>query len=377
MIVCLTAFLIGILQDDIRTPVPEKPFECAHARSYSFDASGKRMICVNQRSELLKWNEKSEDPIVTTLEKKANASVFDRTPMSAILVNDGTEIILFYHDSRVQVWNFDTGLKIKDLENEALGLGYARLSPNGKLVGCLSRGSDGKSNSIRFWNTRDWSTAESIDSTERINDFCFTSDSTKVLACVGHPTDQKNLGFTGILAFDLESMREVERVDFGEGFPIRIAVSADSRWVATGGGDAVPVGPNSRRLSGHLRVFDWQNKKFLKELYTLESDYVRCLQFSPDSRFLFAGAQALDAANRSFAGQVRAFRTKDWDSEWAVDIGLGNPHELVVSPNGKDILAPDYNSLKILDAKSGTLRGTKLTFKFFPEDQSKVHHKGG
>ena len=143
MIVCLTAFLIGILQDDIRTPVPEKPFECAHARSYSFDASGKRMICVNQRSELLKWNEKSEDPIVTTLEKKANASVFDRTPMSAILVNDGTEIILFYHDSRVQVWNFDTGLKIKDLENEAFrSIGRRRCSPGWT---CSSRKKTGSS----------------------------------------------------------------------------------------------------------------------------------------------------------------------------------------------------------------------------------------
>ncbi len=370
----ILALLLGPVDDnDVRTTVPTNPFECAHARSFCFDNTGRRLLCVTQRGELLVWNDNGERPVVTTLENKPGGRVFDRAPMSAVLAAGSAEVVLFYLDGRVQVRRIDTGLKVRDLESDRKDFGYAHSSPDGKLVACLSHARAGNSSAILFWNTRDWTTAGRIESTERINDFCFAVDGRQAFACVGHPTDQKPLGFTGIVAWNLATKQETGRIEYGTGFPIRIAVSPDARWVATGGGDAVPVAVNARSLSGHLRIFDWEAKKFVTEPYTLASDYVRAVQFSPDSRSLYSGSFSTPPGGGQYIAAIRAFRVGSvrpvWIPLWEATLGNGNPHELSVSPNGNDILVPDSRNLQIVDAKDGTARGTKLTFRFYPEDR--------
>jgi len=358
------ALLLGPVDDnDIRIKVPTNPFECAHARSFRFDKTGRKLICVTQRGELLAWNDDGDTPVVAVLERKPGA------PMSAVLAAGATEVVLFYFDGRIQVWNIDTGLKVKDLESDRKDFGYAHSSPDGELVACLSYGRDGNSSAILFWNTRDWTSAGRIETPERINDFCFTADGRQVVACVGHSTDQKHLGFTGILAWNLASKKETSRIEYGTGFPIRIAVSPDARWVATGGGDAVPVAPNARNLNGHLRIFDWEHKKFVAEPFTLATDYVRAVQFSPDSKYLYSGLYSTPPGGGQYIAGIRAYRVGDWASEWDTTLGNGNPQELSISPNGKDILVPDSANLQIVDAKGGTVRGTKLKFRFYPEDR--------
>jgi WD40 repeat protein len=284
--------------------------------------------------------------------------------MSAVVAHGGRDVVIFYYDGAAHVWSVETGTKIKELEGDRRDFGYAHASPNGDLVACLSYGREGKSSAILFWNTSDWTSAGKIETSERINDFCFTADSQEVRACVGHPTDQRFLGFTGIIGWNVASKEEVGRIDYGPGFPIRVAVSPDGRWLATGGGDAIPVSPIARNLSGHLRIFDWKLKTFVKELYTLPSDYVRAVQFSPDSQHLYSGSYiAPPMGGESLAG-IKAFRVEDWVAEWTATLGGGNPHELTISPNGKDILVPDSRHLQIIDAKDGAVRGAKLTFHF-------------
>ena len=359
--------------NDVRTKVPTNPFECAHARSFRFDKTGRRIMCVTQRGELLVWNDNGESPVVTTLERTPGGGVFDRAPMSAVLVAGRAEVVLFYLDGRVQVRSIDTGRKIKDLESDRKDFSYAHSSLDGELVACLSHGRQGNSSAILLWNTRDWTTAGKIESAERINDFCFTADGRQVLACVGHPTDQKHLGFTGIVAWNLATKQDAGRIEYGTGFPIRIAVSSDARWVATGGGDAVPVAVNARSLSGHLRIFDWKDKKFVTEPYTLASDYVRAVEFSPDSRSLYSGSFSTPPGGGQYIAGIRAFRVgsvrRVWIPLWDATLGNGNPHELSVSPNGMDILVPDSGKLQIVDANDGAVRGAKLTFRFYPEDR--------
>ena len=369
----IIALSLGQVDDkEFRTKVSANPFECAHARSFHFDKTGRRLVCVTQRGELLVWNDNGESPVVTGLEKKPDGHIFDRAPTSAVLPAGGAEVVLFYRNGRVQVWSTDAGLKTKDLESDRKDFGYAYSSPDGELVAGLSHGREGNSSAILFWNTKDWSSAGSIETAEKLNDFCFTADGRQVLACVGHPTDQKHLGFTGVVAWNLATKKEADRIEYGSGFPIRIAVSPDGRWVATGGGDAVPSGVNARSLSGHLRIFDWESKKFVTEPFTLATDYVRAVQFSPDSRSLYSGLYSLRGGNEYTAG-IRAFRVgsirRVWIPLWEATIGKGNPHEFSVSPNGNDILAPVSGGLQIVDAKDGTVRGAKLKFRFYPEDR--------
>lgn len=352
----------GLVQaDETRVVVPAEPVECGHFRAGFFDATGRKLICITQRGEMLVWkgdgeNNSGDRPLVTNFDQKADPGDFGRAPMSAVLAGND-QIVLFYLDGRVQVWNVETGMKVRDLECDRKQFGYSYLSPDGQVVGVLSYAKEGESSAILFWNTRDWTPAGRIEVADRIYDFCFAAKGSLVLACVGYPTDEKEKGFTGIMSWNLDTKEEMASVEYGSGFPIRITASPDGRWVACGGGEAVPVRPNARNLSGHLRVFDWSDKDVAteKELYTLPHDYVRAVRFSPDSKFLYSGANS----------ELRAFRTSDWlGLDWEEKVGGDNPHEIVVSPNGKDILVPTSRSLKIIDAKDGTVRGSKLTFKF-------------
>jgi WD40 repeat protein len=375
MIPVLTIIAIGFSQlddNDVRVNVPATPFECAHARSFRFDKTGRQLTCITQRGELLVWKDNGESPSVTALEKKPGCQIFDRAPMSAVLTARSTDVALFYYDGRAQVWSADMGMKVKDLESDRKDFGYAQSSPDGELAACLSYGREGTTSAIMFWNTRDWTTAGRIETTDRINDFCFTADGRQVMACVGHPTDQKHLGFTGIVTWNLATRKEEGRIEYGTGFPIRIAVSADGRWVATGGGDAVPIRENARRLSGHLRVFDWEGQKFHAEPYTLETDYVRAVQFSPNAKTLYSGSYSTPPGGGQYVAAIRAFRVSGarrlWIPLWEATLGNGNPHDISVSPNGKDILVPDSGKLQIVDAGDGSVRGAKLTFRHYPED---------
>ena len=139
--------------------------------------------------------------------------------------------------------------------------------------------------------------------------------------------------------------------------------------MATGGGEAVPVGANSRRLSGHLRVFDWEKKIPMADLYTLPSDYVRTVNFSPDSKRIYAGSFSYRDDGRSVA-ELRAFTTEDWREAWTAKLGSSNPHDHTVSPDGMMIVVADYDRLNVVDALDGSVKGQLLRFRFYPEDRS-------
>jgi WD40 repeat protein len=349
--------------EDVRVKPPAKPFACAYSHGFCFDAGGRSILGVTQRGELLFWNGESngesEGPIVTKLEKKPAGDIFNRRPTSLLLAKDGREAILFYSDGSVQVWLTSMGAKVKELMCDRGNLIYARLSADGSLAAVASRGQEGEASAILFWNTRDWTRAGAIEHADPINDFCFSPDGREVIACVGYPSDQKELGFTGILAWNIETKKETGRIEYGSGFPIRIDASSDGRWIATGGGDAVPVAPDARSLSGHLRIFDWEAKKLVCEPYTLASDYVRAVRFSPDAKQLYGGADP----------GVRAFSGEDWQLLWTAELGAGNPHDIAVSPNGMDLLVPNSDKLQLVDAKDGSVRGSLLEFRFYPEDK--------
>ncbi len=354
---------------DLRISAPANPVSLAHARSFGFDPTGRQLIGVTQSGELLAWKDNAENPVVTMLREKVGDD-FRQSPASVVLTNGGRDVAVFYFSGKPEVWTLGGGAKTKELESDRGGFKRAYSSPDGELVAALSSIGEGETSAIVFWRTHDWAIAGAIETPERINDFCFTADGEQVLACAGHPTDQKHLGFTGIVSWNLASKEETGRVEYGSGFPIRIAASADGRWVATGGGDAVPVGRRGgRSLSGHLRVFDWTRKPFLAELYTLPSDYVRSVQFSPDSKFLYSGAYSVSSEGGQPRAEVRAFRISDWGAAWSTKLGHGNPRELSVSPNGQDILVTDDDALRIVDAKDGTIRGAKLKFGMVMQNQ--------
>jgi len=375
----LPAFLICFVATvdlDDKTAASE-PLETAHSRCFSFDGTGNRLVGVTQRGDLLFWKAKdAAKPIVIKLEQQPVLTPFNVSPSGVALDREGKHAALFYHDGRAQVWDLQAGGKVKDLTCDQKRLSYACRSPDGKLIACLSYPEEPYGPSrVLLWNTNDWSPAGQLETLQRgyyVHDYCFSADGGRVFACVGYPTDLKNRGFTGIVAFDLKSKKEIERLEYGEGFPVKIAVSPDGRWVATGGGDAVPTGGDGRNLSGHLRIFDWKAKKLAAEPYMVGSDYVRCVAFSPDGKRLYSTAETLPPSGNQYTGELRAFVVGDWRHDWTAALA-STPHEMAVSTDGLSILIPDRYGLKVFDSRAGKLMGEKLRFRFTDEDKAFFH----
>ena len=219
--------MTGSLGADIK--IPAEPFECAHTRAICFDRTGSRFLTVTQRGELLFWDKGADHPVVTPLEKKSDGGPFDRGPLGVAIDHGGRHAILFYFDGRAQVWDVSARRKVTDLTTEHKGLSNAKLSPDGKLVACLSREARSDSTAILFWNTKDWTPAGRIDGKDTIYDYGFMPDGGRILAAVGYSTDQKDKGFTGLVTYDFATKSELEKVEYGSGFPVCMAISPDAR----------------------------------------------------------------------------------------------------------------------------------------------------
>jgi WD40 repeat protein len=369
MLIGITAmFMASSIGIDVK--IPAEPFECGHIRTVCFDRDGSRFITVTQRGELLFWEKGADRPVVIPLEKNPDGTTFGRGPFGVSFDHAGRHAMLFYYDGRAQVWDVDARRKVKDLAADRKGLANAKISPDGKLLACLSREPRTDSTAILFWNTKDWSPAGRIDGKDTIYDYCFMPEGDRIVAAVGYSTDRKDKGFTGLVTYDLATKKDLGKVEYGTGFPVRLAISPDGRWVATGGGDAVPVGRNSRRLSGHLRVFDWEKRIPVADLYTLPSDYVNTVGFSPDSKHLYAGAYTTRDDKR-ISAELKAFSTDDWREAWTVKLGPdNNPHDCTVSPDGTTILVADNDHLHVVNAFDGSIKGQLLKFRFYPEDRA-------
>jgi len=375
----LMVLTLSFLNSDDKSSAAPAPYECGHARTVCFDKTGARFIVITQRGEILYYSSRDVvKPVVITLPRKPSGSIFDRGPSGAALNHEGTQAILFYHDGRVQVWDVVAGRKVKVLPNEHKGLSYAHRSPDGTLVACQSRegGRFEDTGKILLWNTRDWTSAGLIECTDCIYDHCFSPDGRQVVLAVGYPTDRKNNGFTGIVAMDIETKQEVGSIEYGSGFPVRIAMSPDGRWIATGGGDAVPTSPNGRSLSGHLRIFDWKEKKLVAEPYTLSSDYVRALAFSIDGNHLFSGSY--EGYNGPGTASVRCFApSNNWKEDHKIQLGHGNPDLISISPDAKAVFVRDSDALQLIDAQALKFTRTVQKFKFYPEDQEELDRMRG
>jgi hypothetical protein len=104
------------------------------------------------------------------------------------------------------------------------------------------------------------------------------------------------------------------------------------------------------------------------EPYTLATDYVRAVKFSPDGKRLYSGVDSTPPA-------VRAFGADDWRLLWDTAVGSGNPDEITVAPNGLDILVCTSEGLHIVGAEDGAVRGSLLKFRSYPDEREDEERK--
>jgi Protein of unknown function (DUF1513). len=121
-----------------------------------------------------------------------------------------------------------------------------------------------------------------------------------------------------------------------------------------------------------LRIFDWKAKKLAAEPYTVPTDYVRAVAFSPDGRHLYSGSCQI-GSNREEQAAVRCFSAaNDWKKDEEVELGPGNPHEMTISPDGRTLLVPDAVGVKVIDTSARKVTKTLVKYKSYPEDREEL-----
>ncbi len=127
--------------------------------------------------------------------------------------------------------------------------------------------------------------------------------------------------FRGIKVWDTTTGKEVKRFTYDAGFPLAVAISPDGKWLASGGGGAIPVAPDASRLEGSLKVWDWGSGKLQKSLAEKSQGYFRAVAFSKDSTRLVAGSPGPDVTRNSntfVSSVVHCWEVKNWTPLWTV-----------------------------------------------------------
>lgn len=243
---------------------------------------------------------------------------------------DGNYLAYMTDTGEVQLWSTISGKLIMKLA-EPVGLPVGvQWSPNGKRIAA------GGVNAVRVWDVTSGRMVRSFPAT---GDVAFSRDG-KILGAAGE---------SSAFLFDIASGRKIRSFADKAGVRGPIAISADGRYVATGGEDPNwDPGPLPRDESGHefsptesyyahdLKVKIWNVRtgrrvRMLPGHYNLNGG-TKALQFSPDGRKLFSG------------GEGRA-------ELWSVRSGklikrFQNNYACAMSPDGK-MVAISLDELKV------------------------------
>jgi len=205
--------------------------------------------------------------------------------LSALFSPDGRRAATAGEDKVIRLWDLETGRLLREFKGHAEWVFSLAFSPDGRLIYSTSGGPDiwrdGKDSAVRVW--------------------------------------------------DVETGREVRRLEGHKGRVLSVAVSPDGRQVLTGGDTTVILwdarnGKVIRRFEGHTGL-------------------LARVSFLPDGQRFVSG---------SFDKTIRL-----WDLKTGKEIHrfVGHPNEVTwfaVSPDGHQLLSSDYNSheLRLWDLDS-------------------------
>lgn len=249
---------------------------------------------------------------------------------------DGSRLAYTIDTGEVQLWSTTSGKLVRKLA-EPVGLPVGvQWSPDGRRIAA------GGVDAVRVWDAASGRVVRSFPAT---GDVAFSRDG-KILGAAGE---------SSAFLFDIASGRKIRSFADKAGVSGPIAISADGRYVATGGEDPDwDPGPLPRDENGnayaptesyyahHLKVKIWDARtgrrvRMLPGHYNLNGG-TQVLQFSPDGRKLFSGSGGSAELWYVNSGKlIRRFQNND---------------ACAMSPDGK-MIAASYGELRVYSVATG------------------------
>jgi RNA polymerase sigma factor (sigma-70 family) len=278
---------------------------------------------------------------------------------------DGTAVIAGCGDGRIYVWDVPAGKLRTTLRGHRGDVCTVALTSDGKTLASYAVSYEqGRQawRELKIWDLARSKCVRDIECRDDISggsacDMVF-APGTRLLAVACYRP------FHGTRVWDAATGKEDRRFPYGEGFPLALAISPDGKWLAAGGGNAIPISNTETRLSGSLRVWDWKSGRLERTLVEKADGYFRGVAFSRDGTRLVAGCQGPNVQRDSViyaSSLVSCWEVRRWRRLWATQGLYGDVWSLDIAPDGQSLTSSDTSGAALLDACLGRVSGWWLT----------------
>lgn len=168
-------------------------------------------------------------------------------------------------ETTTKIWDLETGKLVKTLGEDQGFVNTLAFSPNGEVLVTAASGQD---RTLRFWDVSNWELLkQSAQQPGHIYDIAITADGKKLVAAI------RNM----VKVWDMETATELLSVKVASLDLNAIAISPDSKWVATA------------EKEGTINLLNITDSKTVK--LPGHKGWVTAVAFSPDGRYLYSGGE--------------------------------------------------------------------------------------
>jgi RNA polymerase sigma factor (sigma-70 family) len=387
---CLTLFAFGAQQPAATEPAPRQQTDTAQAprlegdpqvpsrgrlepergeeaMAVTYSSTGEWLATAEMNGTVRLWNARTKRPGPVLRGP-------ERTVRSLVFTPDGATVIAACDDGKIYIWDVPGGKLKTTLQGHRGQVCAVALTSDGKTLASCAGIFDAGTMAHRELKIWDLAQAKCIRDIECTDDICTGSPTSLVFA---PGTDLLAAGtiapFRGIKVWNATSGKEVKRFTYREGFPLALAISPDGKWLAAGGGDAIPASPTASRLVGTLHIWDWQTGKPARTLAKKTEGYFRAVAFSRDGTRLIAACPGPTVARNALSctsNIVSCWDPRNWTRLWSAQGVFGDVWALDVAPDGQSATVSDSSGTSLLDMCLGRTEGQWLAtnHRVFTED---------
>jgi WD40 repeat protein/class 3 adenylate cyclase len=315
-----------------------------------FSHDGKYIFTISADQKVRRWDAESGKEI---------GVIFEAPEATWRIFNTADDKYMLTIGNMTQLWDLDTGQKVREFSFDPAPINRFGLSPDGNLM--VTGGTDGV---VRLWDTKSGSEIRRfVGHTTILYAVAFSPDKKYILTAGADNTAR---------VWDINTGREIRRIICPD-LVNTIVLSPDGEWLLTGSNDGI------------TRLWNFDASLGLPILNQVSG--VGALEFSPDGKLIATGGvdgtvRVWDAATGqtvhdlkghadsinfgvAFSPNGKFLVTTSWDKTvrlWDAQTGeevrqlvghTDSVNGVAFSPDGKYIATAGYDAVRIWDAKTG------------------------